>query len=86
MGRFTAARKGQMELYLRWLAKHETETGEEPPLGLILCAEAGGEGETALKATEPETELRYISRSQPRSPFLPSTYNEPHPKSAIARR
>ncbi|MDA0751561.1 MAG: hypothetical protein O2964_12710 [Verrucomicrobia bacterium] len=27
-----------MELYLRWLAKHEQQPGEEPPLGLILCA------------------------------------------------
>jgi len=38
LGRFKAAYKGQMELYLRWLEKHETEEGEEPPLGLILCA------------------------------------------------
>ena len=27
-----------MELYLRWLARHEAEPGEETPLGLILCA------------------------------------------------
>ena len=27
-----------MELYLRWLEKHERQPGEEPPLGLILCA------------------------------------------------
>jgi hypothetical protein len=27
-----------MELYLRWLDKHERRPGEEPPLGLILCA------------------------------------------------
>jgi hypothetical protein len=27
-----------MELYLRWLAKHEQLTGEEDPIGLILCA------------------------------------------------
>jgi hypothetical protein len=27
-----------MELCLRWLAKHETEPGEETPLGIILCA------------------------------------------------
>jgi predicted nuclease of restriction endonuclease-like (RecB) superfamily len=38
MGVFQAADKGQMELYLRWLEKYETEPGEEPPLGLILCA------------------------------------------------
>ena len=32
-----------MELYLRWLEKHETEPGEEAPLGLILCADKGEE-------------------------------------------
>jgi predicted nuclease of restriction endonuclease-like (RecB) superfamily len=35
---FKAEYKGQMELYLRWLAKHEQEAGENPPLGIILCA------------------------------------------------
>lgn len=35
---FKPADKGQMELYLRWLKKHETRAGEEPPIGLILCA------------------------------------------------
>jgi predicted nuclease of restriction endonuclease-like (RecB) superfamily len=38
MGRFQAADKGQMELYLRWLEENETHTDEEPPIGLILCA------------------------------------------------
>lgn len=38
LGRFHAADKGQMELYLRWLEKHEVRPGEESPLGLILCA------------------------------------------------
>lgn len=38
LGDFKAEDKGQMELYLRWLAKHEQQPGEEPPLGLILCA------------------------------------------------
>ena len=38
IGRFQAADKGQMELYLRWLEKHETHEDEEPPIGLILCA------------------------------------------------
>ena len=32
-GRFKAAYKGQMELYLRWLDKHERQSGEESPLG-----------------------------------------------------
>jgi predicted nuclease of restriction endonuclease-like (RecB) superfamily len=38
LGDFKAEYKGQMELYLRWLAKHEQQPGEKPPLGLILCA------------------------------------------------
>ncbi len=38
LGRFQAADKGQMELYLRWLQKHESRPDEEPPVGLILCA------------------------------------------------
>jgi predicted nuclease of restriction endonuclease-like (RecB) superfamily len=38
IGRFRASDKGQMELYLRWLEKHERQPGEEMPLGLILCA------------------------------------------------
>jgi predicted nuclease of restriction endonuclease-like (RecB) superfamily len=38
LGDFKAADKGQMELYLRWLAKYEQEQGEAPPLGIILCS------------------------------------------------
>ena len=35
---FEAADKGQMELYLKWLKRHECEQGEAEPLGIILCA------------------------------------------------
>ena len=38
LGNFKAEYKGQMELYLRWLAKYEQEADENPPLGIILCA------------------------------------------------
>lgn len=38
LGRFKAADKGQMELYLSWLDQHDRNPGEEPPIGLILCA------------------------------------------------
>ena len=38
LGEFKAAYKGQMELYLRWLEKNDHVEGENPPIGLILCA------------------------------------------------
>lgn len=38
LGRFKAAYKGQMELYLRWLEKYDMADGENKPIGLILCA------------------------------------------------
>lgn len=38
LGEFKAEYKGQMELYLRWLAKYEQEPQEQPPIGIILCA------------------------------------------------
>ncbi len=38
IGEFRAEYKGQMELYLRWLAKYEQEADELSPLGIILCA------------------------------------------------
>lgn len=37
LGKFQAADKGQMELYLRWMEKHEMQPGEESPIGLIPC-------------------------------------------------
>jgi hypothetical protein len=38
LGAFEAADKGQMELYLNWLKRHEQAPNELPPLGVILCA------------------------------------------------
>lgn len=43
LGKFTAAHKGQLELYLRWLNKYERKEGEGKPLGLILCSEKNQE-------------------------------------------
>lgn len=50
LGRFKASHKGQMELYLRWLDKHERQAGEEAPIGLILCAESSREQVELLQA------------------------------------
>lgn len=38
IGTFKPADAGQIELYLRWLDRHERQKGEEKPIGLILCA------------------------------------------------
>ena len=38
LGEFKASYKGQMELYLAWLNRHERTPSEEMPIGLILCA------------------------------------------------
>lgn len=38
LGTFTAADKGQMDLYLAWLKEHEWREGENEPVGLILCS------------------------------------------------
>lgn len=43
MGEFKPQDKGQIELYLRWLEKYEMQPGENPPIGIILCAEKSEE-------------------------------------------
>lgn len=64
LGKFKAAYKGQMELYLRWLEKYEKESGEETPLGLVLCAGKASEhiellqlDKSGIKVAEYMTEL-----------------------------
>ena len=37
IGAFTAADKGQMDLYLSWLKRHGWRDAENEPVGLILC-------------------------------------------------
>ncbi|WP_343689870.1 PDDEXK nuclease domain-containing protein [Chitinophaga sp.] len=43
LGKFEHSHKSQMELYLRWLAKHEQQPHELSPIGLILCADKNDE-------------------------------------------
>ena len=50
IGDFKAADKGQMELYLAWLKRFESEPDDEPPVGLILCA---GKNEQHVELLEP---------------------------------
>jgi hypothetical protein len=39
VGKFTHADAGQMHLYLNYAREHWVNGGENPPVGLILCAE-----------------------------------------------
>jgi len=39
LGKFTHADAGQMHLYLNYAREHWTNAGENPPVGLILCAQ-----------------------------------------------
>ncbi len=58
LGDFKPADKGQMELYLRWLDKHERQPGEDAPLGLILCA---GKNREAVELLELEKSSIHIA-------------------------
>ncbi|MBK6746647.1 PDDEXK nuclease domain-containing protein [Ottowia sp.] len=41
VGKFTYADAGQMHMYLNYAREHWTKPGENPPVGLILCAGKG---------------------------------------------
>jgi len=67
LGKFKAAHKGQMELYMRWLEAHEQEPGEESPLGLILCAEASSEAVELLRLDKAGIHVaEYLTELPPR--------------------
>ena len=71
LGRFKAQYKGQMELYLRWLEAHETEPGEESPLGLLLCTEGGEEQIELLQLDKSGIKVaRYMTELPPREVLI----------------
>lgn len=71
LGRFKAAYKGQMELYLRWLEAHEMEPGEESPLGLILCTEGSEEQIELLQLDKSGIKVaQYLTELPPRDVLL----------------
>ena len=41
LGRFSHADAGQMHLYLNYAREHWTQSGENPPVGVILCSSKG---------------------------------------------
>ena len=67
LGRFKAQYKGQMELYLRWLEKYEMESGEESPLGLLLCTEGNDEQIELLQLDKSGIKVaQYLTELPPR--------------------
>ncbi len=67
LGKFKAADKGQMELYLRWLEKYDMHLGEEPPLGLILCADKSDEHVELLQLDKSGIRVsQYLTELPPR--------------------
>lgn len=63
---FQPSHTGQMELYLRWLDKHERAAGEEAPIGLILCASADAEQVELLQLDEKSIHVaQYLTELPP---------------------
>jgi RecB family endonuclease NucS len=68
LGRFDARDKGQMELYLRWLDKHERQPDENAPVGLILCADKNDEQIELLQLTDGSIRVAsYLTELPPRA-------------------
>jgi predicted nuclease of restriction endonuclease-like (RecB) superfamily len=67
LDKFQAAYKGQMELYLRWLNKYDRPDGEEPPIGLILCAGKSAEHVELLELEQSGIRVaEYLTELPPR--------------------
>ena len=67
IGKFKPAYKGQMELYLRYLEKYETEPDENQPIGLILCAEGNQEQIELLQLDKANIKVaEYITQYLPK--------------------
>jgi predicted nuclease of restriction endonuclease-like (RecB) superfamily len=76
LDRFKAADKGQMELYLRWLERHEMEAGEETPIGLILCAGKGDERIELLQLDKSGIRVASYLTELPPRPLLQKKLHE----------
>ena len=85
---FHPAHVGQMELYLRWLDKYEHASGEESPIGLILCASADTEQVELLQLDAKSIRVsEYLTELPPR-PLLRARLHQAieHARESAARR
>ena len=76
LGKFKAADKGQMELYLRWLEKYERQPGEESPIGLILCADKSDEHIELLQLSKSGIRVAAYLTELPPRPLLQKKLHE----------
>ena len=77
VGKFSYADAGQMHLYLNYAREHWMKPGENPPVGLVLCAEKGATEVTTHSTISP-------ARSSPRSIRLSFQTKISSPKSLNA--
>lgn len=85
---FQPAHVGQMELYLRWLDKHERAAGEEAPIGLILCASADAEQVELLQLDAKSIRVSEYLTELPPLPLLRARLHQAieHARESAARR
>lgn len=76
LDKFKPAHKGQMELYLRWLEEYEQEQGEEPPIGLVLCAGKSEEQIKLLRLDEGNIRVAAYMTDLPPMPMLKKKLHE----------
>lgn len=71
LGDFKAAYKGQMELYLRYLEKHEIREGENLPVGLLLCSGKNEEHIELLQLNSGNIRVaEYITKTMPKDELM----------------
>jgi predicted nuclease of restriction endonuclease-like (RecB) superfamily len=85
---FQPAHVGQMELYLRWLDKHERARGEAAPIGLILCASADAEQVELLQLDAKSIRVSEYLTELPPLPLLRARLHQAieHAREQAARR
>jgi predicted nuclease of restriction endonuclease-like (RecB) superfamily len=85
---FQPAHVGQMELYLRWLDKHERASGEEAPIGLILCSSADAEQVELLQLDAKSIRVSEYLTALPPLPLLRARLHQAieHAREQAARR
>jgi predicted nuclease of restriction endonuclease-like (RecB) superfamily len=85
---FQPAHVGQMELYLRWLDKHERAPGEEAPIGLILCVAADAEQVELLQLDAKSIRVSEYLTALPPLPLLRERLHQAmeHAREQAARR